>query len=350
MAMRLLMPPIAVATLSACALTGGTSDYPVTYMDWGVERSTGTTSAELTNIVQQLAPFDEDDGTFAYLTGAEAGVDSDALAEAARGTTAPERIIAEAVAGAVTVRIRADRGTVPERPHAHAASAATAIHRLTTEIWPDDAVGVVVDMHVMPDDAVFSLARRVEWREGDAFRLAVFRPVSSAADSASIHELYHVLAARWSIGRRDVRAAARPNVASAYEEIAASLFSDCGMLLASGRLARPNPQISGVLDGRRIEHPMSPDDLAYVLGLLGRLDGLALQTKPGTQFGLLLAPIPVLDTFGDSELVTVDSAEGQRLLSLCREISPDPWRLEAWFSRFQGEGPGSTPADRNRTR
>ena len=78
MAMRLLMPSIAVATLSACALTGGTGGYPVTYMDWGVERSTGTTSAELTNIVQQLAPFD--DGTFAYLTGAEAGVDSDALA------------------------------------------------------------------------------------------------------------------------------------------------------------------------------------------------------------------------------------------------------------------------------
>lgn len=340
MALALLM---VAATLSACALRGArqADDYPVVYLDWGVERATGTTGAEMTNIVQQLAPFDADSGTLVYLTGAEAGVDSDSLAERARGTAAPRRIVAEAVVGKATVRLRANRGSVPERPDAYAASVAAALHRLTTEIWPAEAVPVIVDIHVMPDDAVFSLARRVEWREGNAFRLAVFRPVTSAAESVSIHELYHVLAARWSIGRRDTRAAARPNVASAYEEIAASLYADCGALLADGALERPAPEISALLNGRRVRHPMSFDDLTYALDLLGELDDTPRATHPGTQFGLLLAPVPVLDIFGPNEAIALGSTEGQALLSLCDNIGADPWRLEAWFAGVRRAGFGA---------
>jgi len=281
--LRLLVPLTAAATLSSCALAGGrqTGDYAVEYFDWGVERATGTTSAELTNIVQQLPPSEWEGGT------------------------------------------------------PHAASVAAAIHRLTTEIWPAETVPVIVDIHVMPDDAVFSLARRVEWRDGDAFRLAVFRPVSPTAQDASVHELYHLLAARWSIGRRDARAAARPNVASAYEEIAASLYADCGALLADGRLIRPTPRISAALDGRRIEHPMSTDDLGYVLDMLDDLDAIPRATHPGTQFGLLLAPVPVLDIIGSEDAISADSSQGRALLSLCRDVSADPWRLAPWFARLR---------------
>ncbi|HUF71530.1 MAG TPA: hypothetical protein VMR74_01395 [Gammaproteobacteria bacterium] len=333
--LRLLVPLTAAASLSSCALTGGrqTGDYAVEYLDWGVERATGTTSAELTNIVQQLPPSDREDGALVYLTGGEGGVDSESLAALARETAAPERIVAEAVAGEATVHVRANRGSVPDRPSLHAASVAAAIDRLTTEIWPAEIVSVIVDIHVMPDDAVFSLARRVEWRDGDAFRLAVFRPVSSTAQDASVHELYHLLAARWSIGRRDARAAGRPNAASAYEEIAASLYADCGALLADGRLNRPTPGISGTLNGRRIEHPMSTDDLGYVLDMLGGLDAFPRETHPGTQFGL--APIPLLVIFGSEDAISADSAQGRALLSLCRDVGADPWRLAPWFARFR---------------
>lgn len=334
---HLLIPLAAAVGLSSCALTGirQAGVYPVEYLDWGVERASGTTSAELTNIVQQLPPPDLEGDALVYLTGGEAGVDSETLALLARETAAPERIVAEAVAGAATVHVRANRGSVPDQPTRHAASVASAVHRLTTEVWPVATVPVIVDIHVMPDDAVFSLARRVEWRNGDPFRLAVFRPVSSEAADASVHELYHLLAARSLIGRRDARAAARPNAASAYEEIAASLYADCGVLLADGRLFRPMPAISGTLNGRRIEHPMSTDDLGYVLDMLDDLDAFPRETHPGTQFGLLLAPIPVLDVFGADESITAESSRGRALLTLCRDVSADPWRLEPWFAQVR---------------
>lgn len=334
-----------LAAVSACAVTGTEPGrYPVGYHDWGVERATGTTSAEMTNIVQQLRPSGANTGRLVYLTGAEAGVDSDSLAEVARATQAPERVVAESAAGRAVVRVRANRNALPRTLDNHAASVATAIHRLTTEVWPAEAVPVIVDIHVMPDDAVFSLARRVEWREGDALRLAIFRPASSAAPSISVHELYHLLAARGFIGRRDPRAVGRANAASAYEEIAASLYSDCGMLLADGRLTRPEPEISGTLNGRRVRHPMSDDDLAYVLAMLGELDLVARETHPGTQFGLLLAPIPLLEIFGDRDVIAADSPAGRNLLALCREVGADPWTLQSWFARYQrAPGPGTTP-------
>jgi hypothetical protein len=189
----------------------------------------------------------------------------------------------------------------------------------------------------MPDDSILSLARLVDWSEGQPYRLALFadRSLISRANSSAVHELYHVLTARWSLGAKGPEAATRQNAALAFEEVAADLYAGCGTLLVDGFLSRPVGNVSGTLNSRVLEFPLSGSDLIYVLDMLEISDQNPQESaNVGTILGKYLESLPVLDIFGPREIVALESVEGQQLLQLCRDISRDPFALESLFRRM----------------
>ena len=122
----------------------------------------------------------------------------------------------------------------------------------------------------MADDAPFSLAKRVDWREGDPYEIAVFyrEREKSFNTGTALHELYHALAIRWSLGTKSPASGSRLVAALAYEEIAGDLLAMCGRLLANESLQRETQSVSFLFADRRLEVPLNGNDLATVLRLM----------------------------------------------------------------------------------
>lgn len=310
-------------------------------VDYGLSNAVPPFSFNIVNVYQL---YNADDGTLAYVTGGIQQRDSGAQADSSEGAdidshgVAPVRIVAERSVGAVTIRMRAgaDFGDIAAADR-YAAQVAEGVHSATTTVWPAEPVALLADIHIMPVDASYSLGRRVNWKQGDPFRLALFATDLSRIGDDTAHELYHVLAARWSIGSKGVRAQERGNAAFAFEEVAAGLYGRCAVLLGKGSVSLQNHEFTVVLNNRRLQVPLSKDDVRHVLDMLRASDANPQPTGPGlgigTSIGTLLgnAVRHSMSEAAASAEIEVSSAEGQRLLSLCREFSPDPMRLEAWL-------------------
>ncbi len=285
--------------------------------DWGGAYALSMSSATA-NLIRVLEPFDAGSGRFSYRTGAHSPGTGELL-------DAPKRVIAEGMHGAVDVRLRAFDPYTRERGGEEAAEIARAVSLVTSRVWPAEPTPVQIDVHFMPGDAPFSQAKRVDWREGDAYELALFGREGMFSSGVATHELYHALAGRWSLGRNDP--SLRPNAAHAYEEVVANLFAACGGLLSSGSLSLGTPSIlatiaQATIGDQRFEGVLDDEELARALRLLSR-------DARGTE-GLrdLLARTVLEDVFGNEETIAADSPQGERLLARCRESAANPMFLE----------------------
>ncbi len=256
---------------------------------------------------------------FSYYTGAQGS--------GAGPRAAPTRVLAEATDGPVSVRLLGFDGHERTRAHDEALEIARIVSLATMQIFPAPPTPVEIDVHVMPDDAQFSLAKRVDWRDGRAFALAVFtRETQRGSATFPAHELYHVLALRYSLRGRPV-ARQRPNAALAYEEATADLFAACGELLAQGslsRVQRVNRRV--VVEDRIFDNVLAGDELAAALDLI------ASDSLDTGDLGYLLS-LTVLDhVFGDATAIALDSPEAATLLALCKKTAGNPFALEAWIA------------------
>ena len=322
---------VSIALIGCESADQSESGYAVGFYDWGVRRGTGIKTTGFFNAVGAWRSSGEQAGAIAYLTGGEGGVTDDGDIEIARAQRPPTLIVADHNVGSVTVRIRAFSGDVINNADEDAEWIADSLRSATTEVWPRSSIPVEVDIHVMPDDAIFSLARFVKWAEGQPYSLALFVEQSrmSEGKGTAVHELYHVLTHRWSIGSKGQQATTRPNAALAFEEVAAGLYASCGALLVDGFLPRPTTVVSGTLNRRVLDFPLLGDDLIYVLDMLGISDQNPQESAQiGTVLGKYLESVPILDVFGSREMIALESAEGQQLLQTCRDISSDPFGLE----------------------
>ena len=302
-------------------------------------RAYSQSSAQLagfTNTITTGRSFDEETGTLVYATGGESNVPNQEAVLSDSPQAPPFRIQAEHRSEGVNVRVRTfDSEASDPELLSFAESVGESIRLATSEIWPRSVIPVEVDIHVMPADAVFALQRTVEWREGDAYRLAIFLPETEMAAKrfTAVHELYHVLAIRWSIGTNGPEATTRRSMASAYEEMAATLYESCAQLLTDGVLPRPASRHNAVLNGRDLEFPLSVNDLRVLFAALNESE-----YPEGNMIGRLLAAAPVNAVFGEREVIQLNATEGQELLGRCREFSEDPFRLEEWFRRTVDSG------------
>ncbi len=290
------------------------------FYGWGRVSGSG-----VLNGVRRIDEFDHESGRFSYYTGARSG-DLGPL------TAAPTRIVTEAVHGAVSVRLLAFDGY----DHADAAGDALELARIafhaTTDVFPAAAIPVELDVHFMPEGARFSLAKRVDRREGRPYTLAIFARESQLVSSTPVHELYHVLGIRWSL-RAAPEATRRPGAASSYEEAAAELYAACGELLANAALSRPEPSkdrvtLADATRGDRVfEGAVTGEELANALNLLR--SGAKGAGLPG--FGPLLAAPVFEQVFAGETSLTLDSPRGAGLLDLCRKAAANPFAIEAWL-------------------
>jgi len=299
----------AVGVLNTPARDGG----ELREFDWGDDFQVDRSSAVI-NAIRVTAPFDAGEHRFSYYTGGHApGI--------GEPSAAPERVIAEAVHGAATVRLRAFEPYTRQRATEEAAEIARIVSLATTRVWPPSPIAVQVDVHFIPDDAPFSLAKRVDWEEGGPYLIAVFARDAGFGSGTAAHELYHVLAGRWSLGRHAPANRASPNAGLAYEETSADLFASCGRLLATGSLSLDPPKVSGVIAGQRFEGALDSQELAGALDLLSR-------DVPNVQMlRALFAHTVLADAFGEQQTIVLESPQGERLLARCRESAANPMLL-----------------------
>jgi hypothetical protein len=283
--------------------------------DWGDDYQLPAGGGLTLNRIQVEEPFDAGLRRFSYYTGANSSGTGEPSA-------APRRVIAEGAHGVVAVRLRAFDPYTRERAGDEAAEIARSVSLVTTRVWPGESTPVQVDVHFMPDDPPFSQAKRVDWREGDAYAIAVLHREGWFSSSTAVHELYHALAGRWSLGTIDPNNRARPNAAHAYEELAATLFAECGRLLATGSLSRDTRSSWILIDGQRFEGALDGEELAGALDLLSR-------DAPNSHWLRELLARTVLDeVFGAEEAIVLESPQGERLLARCRESASNPMLLE----------------------
>jgi hypothetical protein len=283
--------------------------------EWGDQIQIGS---GILNRIHVVAAFDEDRRRFAYYTGGNGSGSGER-------SPAPERIIAEAVHGDVTVRMRAFDSFSRERASDEAAEVARVVSLATTRIWPARPTAVEVDVHFMPDGAPFSLAKRIDWREGDSYEIAVFTREGKSVDTGTaLHELYHALAIRWSLGTKSPASGSRLVAALAYEEIAGDLLAMCGRLLANESLQRETQSVSFLFADRRLEVPLNGNDLATVLRLMS--SEVPLASAQG--FRAILVPTITADVFGEQQTIALESPQAQRLLARCRELAANPMLLQ----------------------
>lgn len=324
---------LAYASLIGCDSSDQSANsYAVGFYDWGFHRGSAVNAEGFFNAIGVVRPFRDETGSMLYLTGAERGVVDESFIELARSQRPPTQILAEHSVGSVIVRIRAFSDEIAADADESAQWIAESLSLATTEVWPRSSIPVEVDIHVMADDSILSLARLVEWTEGQPYRLALFADQAqlSRADIDAVHELYHVLAARWSLGAKGPEAMTRLNSALAFEEITAELYADCGALLVDGFLSKPTQDFSGTLNSRVLEFPLSGESLTYVLDMLEVSDqNSEVSENVGIILGKYLESVPSLYVFGPRETIALESDEGLQLLQLCREISSDPFILES---------------------
>jgi hypothetical protein len=291
--------------------------------DWGNVRGDG-----VLNAVRRVDDFDSERGRFSYYTGARSG-DTGPL------TAAPTRILAEAVHGSVSVRLLGFDAYEHPGADEDALELARTVSAATGNIYPAAEIPVEIDLHFMPEGARFSLAKRVDWREGRPYALAIFSREQELVGTTAAHELYHVLTTRWSL-RETPEAARRPGAASSYEEAAAELYAACGQLLADGTLQREEPSkdrvtLADPVHGDRIfEGALDADALDAALELMqSGTNGTGLKG-----FGPLFAATVYENVFGAASAITVDSPPAVRLLALCTDAAADPFAIEAWLARL----------------
>ena len=297
---------------------------------WGNVRGDG-----VLNAVRSVDEFDTERGRFSYYTGARSG-------DAGPLTAAPTYVLAAAAHGSVSVRLLAFDGYEHARADEEALELARIVSAATTNVFPAAAIPVEIDLHFMPEGARFSLAKRVDWREGRPYALALFAREQKLNRSTPAHELYHVLTTRWSL-RSAPEATHRPGAASSYAEAAADLYAACGQLLANETLPRPEPSNDRVTitdpGGDQVFHgALVGDELVVALSLMH--DGA--NGKGVVGFGPLLAATVFEQVFGEATAIMLDSLAGTTLLALCKDASANPFALEAWFART---GPTAGGAD-----
>jgi hypothetical protein len=295
------------------------------------------------NGVQRIDEFDAKRRRFSYYTGARSG-------EVGPLTAAPTEVLAEAAHGSVSVRLLG----FDDYEHARAAEEALELARIvsaaTTSVFPGDAIPVEIDVHFMPEGARFSLAKRVDWRDGRPYALAIFAREQKLVRSTPAHELYHVLTARWSLNRTP-EATRRPNAALSYEEAAAELYAACGELLANAVLPREAPSndrltlVDPERGDRVFEGVLSGDELVGAMDLLRTGAG----GRGFVGFGPLLAATLFEQVFAGATTITVDSPQGARLLTLCKDAASDSFAIERWLEAL-GRGAGDTNASQGRAR
>jgi hypothetical protein len=289
--------------------------------EWGRNLSGGG----VLNVVTRVDAFDAERGRFSYYTGARSG-------DSGPRVPAPKRVLARAVHGSISVRLLGFGGDERTGAAREADEMARIISSATTHVFPAAAIPVEIDVHVMPEGARFSLAKRVDWHEGRPYELAIFTREWEAAGTAA-HELYHVLALRWSL-RDAAEAARRPGAASSYEEAAAELYAACGELLTNTTLPQPEPSkarltiVDPALRDPMFEGTLAVDELVAALEVLrtgANGDGFR-------GFGPLLAATVFEHVFGGAAAIALDSPQGARLLALCSAASADPFAIEAWLA------------------
>lgn len=271
----------------------------------------------------------------AYMTGGEAGLLDVGARDAARAQRAPDRLVAESREGEVLVRQWAFEGQGIEDAAGFTRRTARALHAAVTSLWPAMPTAVHADLYVMPDGAAYSLARQVRWQRGEPLQVVILFPRGRAAANRDVatHELFHVLA-KIHPGHGSDQGEERPNMASGMEEVAANLFASCGALLADGSLPRPGAR-RYVVNGVHMEPPLTGQQVKKVLAWMRSLDARPAPDRPGTSLGSMLASTPVFEVFGpDRESIELQSAQGERLLGMCRDFLPDPLQLEPWFEKL----------------
>lgn len=291
--------------------------------DWGNVRGDG-----VLNAVRRVGDFDSERGRFSYYTGARSG-DTGPL------TRAPTRILAEATHESASVRLLGFDTYDDAQAGEHALELARIVSAATTNLFPAAAIPVEIDLHFMPEGTRFSLAKRVDWREGEPFALAVFSREQQPVGTTAAHELYHVLRTRWPL-RETPEGPRRPDAASSYEEAAAELYAACGQLLAAGTLQREQPAkdrvvLSDPVRGDQIfEGALETGALAAALELMqSGANGAGLRG-----FGPLFAATVYDNVFGAAPAITLDSPPAVRLLALCKDAAADPFALETWLAEL----------------
>lgn len=286
---------------------------------------TGMSGSGVANGIESVGAVDGESGRFSYYTGARSG-------DAGPLTAAPTRALADAHYRSVSVRLLG----FDDYEHAAAGDEALELARIvaaaTTSVFPGTAVPVEIDLHFMPEGARFSLAKRVDWREGRPYALAIFAREQKLVRTTPAHELYHVLTSRWSL-RGTPEATRRPGAFSSYTEAAADLYGACGELLASAALPQPAPSKASVtlVDPERgdrvFEGALTGDELAGAMELLH--NGASGRGSVG--FGPLLAATVLERVFGGAAAITPTSTQGVQLLALCKDAAADPFAIEAWL-------------------
>lgn len=270
-----------------------------------------------------------------YMTGGQSGiVDAKALASAEQAHP-PSRKVARHQEGKVLVRYW-DDGEDVEGAAEYARRIAQAIHLVTTRIWPARPTPIHVDLYVMPQGTAYSLARKVEWKSGRPLELAVLIPGAAHAGNHQIvaaHELYHALAALLRIGQWKEESS---KLLAGLEEVAATSFASCGLLLADGYLLRPKANTFHI-GGVRMQQPLSGDNVRQLLAWLRDTDARVLRGI-GPTLGNVLATTPVFHVFASAgERIELHSTQGEQLLGMCRTFLPDPGRVEPWLASFSQE-------------
>jgi hypothetical protein len=267
-------------------------------------------------------PYNASRGVFSYYTGGHS--------RGSIASEAPQEVVAEGRYDQVAVTVKAFDNT----GHADVdARIARFVTRATQEIWPQTALPVDVELHLMPANASYSFSRRIFWREGEPYYVTIFRNGYTGGDpgNTAAHELYHILAGRWLLGSKSPRAASDRWRASVLEETTAYLYGYCAELVTEETLT-PFPLNAPFRfrdkDGGAehvVQMPLNAEDALYLLGLSANLDGASL-------FGEVMSYSVLKAIIGEHLTVTLAMPEGVALRELCTQAAADPWYLQEWFT------------------
>lgn len=290
----------------------------VQYHDWNRAYKPTGPNYPIINSIEVSQAFDESSETFSYFTGGISGGKLGPL-------SAPTEVIGKVKKREVSVRVFSYNETYKDAALSEAQHIATAISSLTIDVWPKQIIAVEIDLYYMPEDTSYSLARKVNWSAGDPFSLAIFtREAVSAPARSAIHELYHVLATRWQLGRK-AKNIKTPYLASVFEEVAASLYEKCGNLLAAGIIDHDSEYMANAKVGEfRFVGGLSAIELKYVLVQLTELESKSNAHR-------VLLQTALNEVLGKDKTIHLDSEKGKNLTTLCENAAQNPLWLGQWF-------------------
>ncbi len=294
-------------------------------------------NSPIVNFISVVTPYYESTGTFSYYTGGASG--------GRTAIDAPDLLVAQVQADNVSVEIKTDGENQYAYTEDEALRIARHVSASTREFWPQSALPVAVELHLVRKDAAYDFSRLIRWNEGMPYHLTLFVLADDKERHAhtAVHELYHVLALRWQLGRHGPLGDERPWLGHALEETTAELLAHCAELVAERSLAYSSAT-SMVLtpDGnggtRKFSDLLSAADLQY---LLEPPD----ERKPsGSAWTFLLAKTALKAVFGADQTVALGTPAGDTLLTLCKEAARDPLSLSPWFKRLATDAEASTSA------